>query len=137
MLLEHDFAGRSSRIARALWADEGPVPGLRLVFANGDVYLYPDAPFAKFEGLREADSPGGYFNREILGRYEAVKMSLGTSFPPRSDDDYLLVAKPDGTFAPRIMSLVEHKGRLIVATERAVYRLGDDDVLRPLKFAEE
>jgi len=43
----------------------------------------------------------------------------------------LLASVPDGEI---IVSMVEHKGQVIVATDKHVYLMGEDKVMRRVKF---
>jgi hypothetical protein len=42
---------------------------LEVQLVNGAAYLYYDVPWQIADGFREAESPGRYFNEEIVGRY--------------------------------------------------------------------
>lgn len=42
---------------------------LNLHFVNGRSYTFFKVPLNIYEGLRDARSPGQYFNQEIKGRY--------------------------------------------------------------------
>jgi hypothetical protein len=42
---------------------------LDILFRNGRVYILNRVPKNVFEGLRDAPSPGSYFNSELKGKY--------------------------------------------------------------------
>jgi hypothetical protein len=46
--------------------DEGE---LEVSLVNGTAYLYFEVPWQVADGFRDAESPGRYFNKEIVGRY--------------------------------------------------------------------
>ena len=48
---------------------------LLLGFHNGSTYQYFDVPPAIWAQLLAADSKGGYFHREIRGRFRCVRAS--------------------------------------------------------------
>jgi hypothetical protein len=56
---------------------------LRLEFRSGAVYDYFDVPSDVHQGLMEANSHGGYFNRNIRGRFRYHQVRGGQ---PRSKD---------------------------------------------------
>ena len=41
---------------------------------SGDTYVYYNVEQWRFEEFMQADSKGGYLNREIKGRYETSKL---------------------------------------------------------------
>lgn len=47
---------------------------LQVEFNNGGMYQYFDVPVNLFEGLRDADSVGGYLAANIKGRYRYSKV---------------------------------------------------------------
>jgi uncharacterized protein len=47
---------------------------LEVEFVGGDVYQYFDVPDTEYDGLRGADSIGGYLNANIKGRYRYVRI---------------------------------------------------------------
>ena len=48
---------------------EGGTGSMDLWFQNGRVYTFFAVPYAVFEELLQASSPGGYYNQYIRGRY--------------------------------------------------------------------
>ena len=56
----------SSNLSAVGWADDT----LTVEFNNGATYEYDGVSREEFYSLRDAASPGGYFNRSIKGRYE-------------------------------------------------------------------
>lgn len=47
---------------------------LQIEFNNGTTYQYFDVPEQVFEGLRDADSVGGYLAAQIKGNYRYSKV---------------------------------------------------------------
>lgn len=47
---------------------------LEVCFKNGRVYQYFDVPEHVYEGLKSADSPGGYLSREMKGKYRYARV---------------------------------------------------------------
>jgi len=47
---------------------------LQVEFNNGTAYQYFDVPMHIFEGLRDADSVGGYLAAQIKGSYRYSKV---------------------------------------------------------------
>jgi len=47
---------------------------LEIEFQGGQVYQYFDVPVQVFEGLRNADSYGQYFNEHIKGYYRYARI---------------------------------------------------------------
>ena len=47
---------------------------LEIEFHGGRVYQYFDVPLQVFEGLRDADSHGKYFNAQIKGHYRFARV---------------------------------------------------------------
>jgi len=47
---------------------------LQVAFNNGGMYQYFDVPQSVFEGLRDADSVGGYLAAQIKGVYRYSKV---------------------------------------------------------------
>lgn len=43
-------------------------------FESGGIYQCFDVPERTYQDLRQADSPGGYLNREIRGQYRYAKV---------------------------------------------------------------
>jgi hypothetical protein len=62
----------SSNIA-AIGYDEASST-LQVEFNNGTVYQYFDIPEYLFEGIRDADSVGGYLAAQIKGNYRYSKV---------------------------------------------------------------
>jgi hypothetical protein len=50
---------------------------LEIEFQSGAVYQYLNVPKAVHEGLWRAESKGRYFNDEIRGAYEFVRVGAG------------------------------------------------------------
>ena len=48
---------------------------LEIEFRSGAVYRYREVPAEIYEGLLNAESKGGYFIRQIRGRYEFRRMN--------------------------------------------------------------
>jgi len=54
-------------------------PDLRILivgFMTGGLYLYKDVPFEKIEGMRDAESVGSYFSREIKDNHRCVNLNF-------------------------------------------------------------
>jgi hypothetical protein len=62
----------SSNLARIRY-DENTMT-LEIEFQGGRVYQYFDVPVQVFEGLRNADSHGQYFNQNIKGYYRYARV---------------------------------------------------------------
>jgi len=62
----------SSNLARIRY-DESSMT-LEIEFHGGRVYQYFDVPVQVFEGLRDADSHGKYFNQYIKGHYRYARV---------------------------------------------------------------
>jgi hypothetical protein len=62
----------SSNLSRIRY-DEGSNT-LEIEFQGGRVYQYFDVPLQVFEGLRNADSHGQYFNTYIKGHYRYARI---------------------------------------------------------------
>lgn len=45
---------------------------MRIIFNNGDSYVYYGVPIDVYHGLLESDSKDNYFNRYIRGRWAAI-----------------------------------------------------------------
>lgn len=45
-----------------------------LVFTSGASYLYENVPQTTFIGLSQADSVGAFYNKEIKGKFEGIKL---------------------------------------------------------------
>jgi len=45
---------------------------LALSFPNGSAYTYPGVPSHLYQGLKTAEKPGAYFQRNIRSRYEGI-----------------------------------------------------------------
>ncbi len=62
----------SSNIAAVGYDDDSST--LQVEFNNGATYQYFDVPEHLFEGLRDADSVGGYLAANIKGNYRYSKV---------------------------------------------------------------
>lgn len=62
---------QSTALARASYQldDEADVGTLDVTFTSGRTYTHENVPQKVFEGLRDAQSPGSYYNNEIKGVY--------------------------------------------------------------------
>ena len=47
---------------------------LEIKFTSGATYHYPNCPVMHHEGLRNADSAGAYFQKNIRTRFKGVKV---------------------------------------------------------------
>jgi hypothetical protein len=47
---------------------------LEIEFQSGAIYQYVEVPAAVYQGLRQAESKGKYFNREIRDEYQYLSM---------------------------------------------------------------
>ena len=57
----------SSSFIKAVGYDDGT---LYVEFHSGFTYPHPHVPYRLFEGLRDADSPGTFYNQNIRGKYK-------------------------------------------------------------------
>jgi len=55
---------------------------LRLEFRNDAAYQYFSVPVAVYQGLLQAPSKGGFFNRVIRGRFYYCRVSLTAGYAP-------------------------------------------------------
>lgn len=62
----------SSSISRIRYNEDTKV--LEIEFQGGRIYQYFDVPVQVFEGLRNADSHGKYFNQQIKGNYRYARL---------------------------------------------------------------
>ena len=62
----------SSNLARIRY-DENTLT-LEIEFQGGHIYQYFDVPVQVFEGLRNAESLGKYFNQQIKGNYRYARV---------------------------------------------------------------
>ncbi len=62
----------SSNLASGSYDDE--TQELTIEFRSGDEYAYRNVPQGIVAGLRGADSPGGYFARQIRSRFGGTKL---------------------------------------------------------------
>jgi KTSC domain-containing protein len=63
-------------LSTAVWAvgyDE-PRGVLQMELMNGAVYDYLDVPRSVYERFMNADSKGGYYNREVRDKYEYFQL---------------------------------------------------------------
>jgi KTSC domain-containing protein len=63
----------SSAIARLAY--DAPAKALEVEFHSGRVYRYFDVESAEFDALRNADSVGAYFNREVKPRHRVEEIT--------------------------------------------------------------
>ena len=63
----------SSNLKSAEYDDETKI--LEITFLNGSTYRYERVPFKLFNGLTNADSPGGYFSRQIRNSFGFERIS--------------------------------------------------------------
>ena len=61
-------------MARAEIGYDPPTQTLEVFFKSGGIYQYFDVPERIYEDLKKAESPGGYLNREIRGRYRYARV---------------------------------------------------------------
>lgn len=54
---------------------------LEVIFQNGGHFRYTDVAPEKFDQLITADSPGGYFHREIRNAHNAERVERSTEEP--------------------------------------------------------
>ncbi|MCE9615430.1 MAG: KTSC domain-containing protein [Lentisphaerae bacterium] len=71
---------RSSAIREAAY-DRG-TQALSVVFPNGSRYVYAPVPEQTFLALRDARSPGQFFNSEIKPRYTALRATSARPVTP-------------------------------------------------------
>ncbi|GAA0640106.1 KTSC domain-containing protein [Brevundimonas lenta] len=64
-----------SSVIRGFSYDE-PKRRLRITFVSGDVYDYLDVPPMIFDGLRVAQSKGGFFASHIRERFTFERVSI-------------------------------------------------------------
>ncbi len=76
LVLQADFpideeadTSRSSWIEGARYLSCDGQTGFFLLQAGGRTYLHQDVPRTLWEGFRQADSMGSYYNRYLKGRY--------------------------------------------------------------------
>ena len=70
--------GMPSTAIRTLSYDE-ETRTLFVTFNDGDVYAYFETPPQVYAAFRAADSKGGFFAREIRGRYRYQQVPRGIS----------------------------------------------------------
>jgi len=63
---------QSSNIARIRY--DASTLTLEVEFHNGRMYQYFDVPMAVFQGLRTAQSPGGYLANNIKGHFRYARV---------------------------------------------------------------
>lgn len=63
---------QSSNIARIRY--DAASLTLEVEFLNGRMYQYFDVPMAVFDGLRTAESPGGYLATSIKGHFRYARV---------------------------------------------------------------
>ena len=51
-----------------------PTETLEVCFKSGRTYQYFDVPENIYDSLKTAESPGGYLNREIKGKYRYARV---------------------------------------------------------------
>ena len=68
----------STAIQRVSYDDQTNT--LFVTFIDGDTYAYFDVPARAYESFRRARSKGGFFARQVRGRYRYEKLEVG-DFP--------------------------------------------------------
>ena len=53
---------------------DAPTQTLEICFKSGRTYQYFDVPERICDGLINAESPGGYLNREVKGKYRYARV---------------------------------------------------------------
>ncbi len=89
---------------------------VRAKFVNGEVYEYHDVPYQAYKDWLGSDSKGGYFNRNIKGKYRHTQKNStrpGVAKKTTLHEElkqYQIPAlrnyKPDGSMIPRELEAV-------------------------------
>lgn len=64
-MTDYNIELASTALSSASYDDE--TQDLEITFVSGASYTFPNVPLGVFEGLRDARSPGAYYNQRIKG----------------------------------------------------------------------